>query len=88
MAAPDPTWTPAVSGVTGTGRHRLQVPGHVPVAPEMAAVGAGPPSAPVVPGGRWQARRDVFRDGRSAFWDTDDWTASARPTVLMRPVRA
>ncbi len=88
VAAPDPTWTPAVSGVTGTGRHRLQVPGHVPVAPEMAAVGAGPPSAPVVPGGRWQARRDAFRDGRSAFWDTDDWTASARPTVLMRPVRA
>jgi uncharacterized membrane protein YcfT len=91
VPAADPTWTPAVAATTETGRHRLEAAGKVPVAPLVAVTGAGlagPPTAPVIPGGRWQARRDAFRDGRSAFWDTDDWTAGARPTVLMRPVRA
>ncbi|TCK25370.1 acyltransferase family protein [Pseudonocardia endophytica] len=90
---PSPVWTPAVLPTTETGRHRLQAAGRMPPEPVLSGVGtdlAGPPTGPVVPDripGRWQARRDAFRDGRSAFWDTDDWTASARPTVLMKPVR-
>ena len=86
VAAPSRTWTPTVQGTTESGRHRLDTIGEDPALPAVAGVGAGPSTGPVVPG-RWQARRDAFRDGRSAFWDTDDWTASARPTILLRPVR-
>ena len=79
---------PAAEGVpvTSTGRHRLQTAGEGGVAglPAAALVG-GAATTPVFERSPWHSRRPQPR--RSAFWDTDDWTASARPTVLMRPIR-
>lgn len=78
---------PAPQPVTETGRHRLREgarPG-VPGLPGLEVIG-GPATAPVFERSPWHhSRRPQPR--RSAFWDTDDWTASARPTILMRPIR-
>lgn len=77
--------------VTVTGRHRLRAAdgrAAVPGPPGLEVVGA-PATRPVFAGSPWYrphpSRRPQPR--RSAFWDTDDWTASARPTVVLRPVR-
>lgn len=75
---------------TATGRHRLRTtgtarPAGVPGLPGLPATD-GPSTTPVLSRSpRHQSRRPQPR--RSAFWDTDDWTASARPTIVMRPVR-
>lgn len=68
------------------GRHRLR-------AGRRAAAGVpGLPAedafvtAPVLARSPWYLRGPA-QPRRSAFWDTDDWTASARPTVVLRPVR-
>ncbi len=93
---PSPAPAAAPTPVTATGRHRLRTTGDdqpvgVPGLPGLEVLG-GTATAPVFARSPWHARRPVPhprrpQPRRSAFWDTDDWTASARPTTIIRPIR-